>query len=310
MATVRVARIAVAAAVALIALRADAAEFIGVGDLEGGGVASYATDLSDDGMVVVGRSGSGNGSEAFRWTSSGMEPLGDFPDGDFFSAAHAVSADGGVVVGFGTTANGKEAFRLGAGQTIPGNGLGTAGYPESVANDVSADGSAIAGTLMTQWPGNAVMRWEQAAGIVPLSSVNGVGHGISRDGHTIVGSSATTCPSGCNQVAGRWIDFGSLEVLSTGSYRAQAANENGTIIAGGTTVWYEFIKLYYKLLPLFTHFIESPEHRHELLRLLQGDVYDRDEVAVLDAMREYIRDVESTEGHLLARHLDDTISVD
>ena len=82
-----------------------------------------------------------------------------------------------------------------------------------------------------------------------------------------------------------------------------------TRLKKGTKVWYEFIRLYYKLLPLFTHFIESPEHRHDLLRLLQGDVYDRDEVQVLDAMRNYIRDVESTDGHLLARHLDETITV-
>lgn len=72
----------------------------------------------------------------------------------------------------------------------------------------------------------------------------------------------------------------------------------------GTSVWYEFITLYYKLLPLFTHFIQSKKHRHQVLQLLQGEVYDRQEVPVLDAMREYIEQVEKTEGHLLEPALD------
>ncbi|MGD2132805.1 MAG: NAD(P)/FAD-dependent oxidoreductase [Maricaulaceae bacterium] len=72
----------------------------------------------------------------------------------------------------------------------------------------------------------------------------------------------------------------------------------------GTSIWYEFITLYYKLLPLFTKFIQSPTHRHQVLQLLQGEVYDRQEVPVLDAMRKYIAAVEATPGHLLEKALD------
>jgi len=57
--------------------------------------------------------------------------------------------------------------------------------------------------------------------------------------------------------------------------------------------------LYYKLLPLFTHFIQSKAHRIEVLRLLQGEVYNRGEVPVLDAMRKYIESVENADKHLL-----------
>lgn len=67
----------------------------------------------------------------------------------------------------------------------------------------------------------------------------------------------------------------------------------------GVSVWYEFIRLYYKLLPLFTHFIQSDEHRLSVLQLLQGEVFDRDTVPVLDAMREYIESVEKMDKHLL-----------
>jgi 1H-pyrrole-2-carbonyl-[peptidyl-carrier protein] chlorinase len=67
----------------------------------------------------------------------------------------------------------------------------------------------------------------------------------------------------------------------------------------GVNVWHEFIRLYYKLLPLFTHFIQSKQHRLEVLRLLQGEVYNRDEVPVLIAMRNYIKAVEESDSHLL-----------
>ncbi len=76
-------------------------------------------------------------------------------------------------------------------------------------------------------------------------------------------------------------------------------------VRGGVGIWYEFIRLYYKLLPLFTHFIQSKEHRLEVLRLLQGEVYDRKEVPVLDAMRNYIRAVEQSDNHIFKQHLSD-----
>jgi flavin-dependent dehydrogenase len=80
-------------------------------------------------------------------------------------------------------------------------------------------------------------------------------------------------------------------------------------LRSGTEIWYEFIRLYYKLLPLFTHFISSKQHRVEVLRLLQGEVFDRREVPVLDAMRKFIRTVETTPNHVFAGKLS-TISID
>jgi FADH2 O2-dependent halogenase len=76
-------------------------------------------------------------------------------------------------------------------------------------------------------------------------------------------------------------------------------------LRSGTEIWYEFIRLYYKLLPLFTHFISSKEHRIEVLRLLQGEVFDRREVPVLDAMRKFIHTVETTPNHRFAGMLSD-----
>ncbi|HDL42108.1 MAG TPA: NAD(P)/FAD-dependent oxidoreductase, partial [Actinobacteria bacterium] len=76
-------------------------------------------------------------------------------------------------------------------------------------------------------------------------------------------------------------------------------------LRSGVDVWYEFIRLYYKLLPLFTYFIQSKQHRMEVLQLLQGEVYDREEVPVLDAMRKFIESVESSGDHMFKKQLSD-----
>lgn len=75
----------------------------------------------------------------------------------------------------------------------------------------------------------------------------------------------------------------------------------------GTSIWYEFIRLYYKVLPLFTYFIQHKDYRQQLFQLLQGEVYDRDEAPVLDAMREYIKSIEGSETHLFRRQFDEAI---
>ncbi|MDT8304982.1 MAG: NAD(P)/FAD-dependent oxidoreductase [Anaerolineae bacterium] len=74
-------------------------------------------------------------------------------------------------------------------------------------------------------------------------------------------------------------------------------------LRSGVSVWYEFIQLYYRLLPLFTYFIQSPEYRHQVLQLLQGEVFNRDSVPVLEEMRRFIEIVESKEDHLFKQQL-------
>ena len=75
----------------------------------------------------------------------------------------------------------------------------------------------------------------------------------------------------------------------------------------GTRIWYEFITLYYKLLPLFTYFIQHKDYRHQVLQLLQGEVFDRDSVPVLDAMSAFIDEVEKADNHILRTQLDETL---
>ncbi len=91
--------------------------------------------------------------------------------------------------------------------------------------------------------------------------------------------------------------------LKTGDYSRESFMPYQTKLKSGVVVWYEFIRLYYKLLPLFTHFVQSKKYRIEIHRLLQGDVFDRTEVDVLDAMRRYIEAVEKKENHIFRAQL-------
>ncbi len=69
---------------------------------------SRASDVSADGLVVVGwGSDGGISDEAFRWTTqSGMVGLGDLPGGLEDSLAFGTSRDGSIVVGMGCVAGG------------------------------------------------------------------------------------------------------------------------------------------------------------------------------------------------------------
>lgn len=91
-----------------------------------------------------------------------------------------------------------------------------------------------------------------------------------------------------------------VHAFETGDFSEANLKPYEKKLRSGTEIWYEFIRLYYKLLPAFTHFIRSKAHRIEVLRLLQGEVFDRREVPVLDAMRKFIRTVETTPGHAFA----------
>jgi FADH2 O2-dependent halogenase len=86
--------------------------------------------------------------------------------------------------------------------------------------------------------------------------------------------------------------------------KARFANYEATI-RRGTNNWYEFIKVYYRLNVLFTAFINDPTYRLDVLRLLQGDVYDEGEPEVLGKMRKIVSIVENDEKHGLHKFLGD-----
>jgi len=78
-----------------------------------------------------------------------------------------------------------------------------------------------------------------------------------------------------------------------------------TTIRRGTNNWYNFITVYYRLNVLFTKFINDPKYRLDVLKLLQGDVYDEQPPEVLDKMRAIVTGVENNPRHILHNLLGD-----
>ena len=185
--------------------------FQGLGDLPGGTYGSWAYGVSADGSVVVGRSLSDRGFEAFRWTQDGMVGLGDlpgavWPGGRYDSSATSVSADGSVVVGYGRSASGAEAFRWTQDGMVSLGGLPGVGYDPSnmlisAATSVSADGSVVVGYARSgEGKGNEAFIWDEINGMRSLLDVLkshevpevagwslALAKAISADGLTIVG---------------------------------------------------------------------------------------------------------------------------
>jgi FADH2 O2-dependent halogenase len=62
--------------------------------------------------------------------------------------------------------------------------------------------------------------------------------------------------------------------------------------------WYEFISIYYRLNILFTAFVQDPAYRLDVLKMLQGDVYDDEEPKALIDMRDIVKVVEQDPAHL------------
>ncbi|MCW1094157.1 MULTISPECIES: NAD(P)/FAD-dependent oxidoreductase [Streptomyces] len=71
-----------------------------------------------------------------------------------------------------------------------------------------------------------------------------------------------------------------------------------TKLRRGVRNWYEFISIYYRLNILFTAFVQDPRYRLDVLKMLQGDVYDDEEPKALAAMREVVETVENDPDHL------------
>ncbi|MCK9897083.1 NAD(P)/FAD-dependent oxidoreductase [Frankia sp. AgB32] len=85
---------------------------------------------------------------------------------------------------------------------------------------------------------------------------------------------------------------------AAGDYRRERFGAYEEALRRGVRNWYEFISIYYRLNILFTAFVQDPRYRLDVLKMLQGDVYDDEEPAALSAMREIVSAVENDPGHL------------
>ena len=95
--------------------------------------------------------------------------------------------------------------------------------------------------------------------------------------------------------------FASRDIIKgaeQGSFAKSAFKTYEETLRRGTKNWYDFISVYYRLNVLFTAFVNDPVHRLDVIKLLQGDVYDEDQPPVLTRMREIIKAVEDNPDHI------------
>lgn len=207
--------------------------FMGLGDIPGGRFSSLATDVSADGLTVVGYSYYGYDNydyEAFRWTSGGgMTGLGVNTN-----AAVGVSADGSLVVG----SLYAQAFRWTSSTGIVGIGT-LPQWSGTTAAAVSADGNTVVGSGYTfLCCSSAPYRWTLSGGMVALSDLimDGIAStavDVSADGSVIVGGgdggSGTSVPY-------RWTSSGGMVDLGTvpGEVSAlvRAVSSDGSVVVG------------------------------------------------------------------------------
>jgi 1H-pyrrole-2-carbonyl-[peptidyl-carrier protein] chlorinase len=88
-----------------------------------------------------------------------------------------------------------------------------------------------------------------------------------------------------------------LAALESGDFRRESFADYETAQRRGTRNWYKFITVYYRLNILFTYFLSNAKYRLDILKLLQGDVYDEEEPQVLRKMREAVCAAEDDPGH-------------
>jgi FADH2 O2-dependent halogenase len=96
-----------------------------------------------------------------------------------------------------------------------------------------------------------------------------------------------------------------LESLRVGEFSPASFETYVQTLRHGTKNWYEFISLYYRLNVLFTSLILDPAYRLDVLKLLQGDLYDEVEPPVLGKMRRIVEVVERNPKHVWHERLAD-----
>jgi 1H-pyrrole-2-carbonyl-[peptidyl-carrier protein] chlorinase len=85
---------------------------------------------------------------------------------------------------------------------------------------------------------------------------------------------------------------------SGGSYAKESFTTYEGKLRRAVGYWYEFISIFYRLNVLFMTFVKDPRYRIDLLRMLQGDVYDGEEPRALQAMREVVAAAENDPDHV------------
>jgi probable HAF family extracellular repeat protein len=230
----------IALLVVLTACCSFGASFGGLGFLPDG-AHSAAIDVSADGSVVVGYSGSAftGAFQAFRWTAAGgMVGLGTLPGTGLLSSyAWGVSGDGLTIVGWSSGNGSSQAFRWLLATGMTGLGDLPGGSFLSTAYGTSSDGSTIVGygttTAGVGESGQRAVRWPSGGAPQALDSRDSSdANAVSGDGLTIVGNQYF----GGNNQAFRWtLATGMVGLGIPAGYTqsiARSISADGSVIVG------------------------------------------------------------------------------
>jgi probable HAF family extracellular repeat protein len=201
---------------------------VGLAVLEGVEGIPYA--LSSGGAVMVGERWS-PAQSPFRWENGSIETFGKLP-GNFTDsgAAWGVSGDGGIVVGYSY----RTAFVWENGNMLPLDSI-LQSDPQTIATDISSDGSVIVGE---RWADTGVeaVKWENFErtdlGTLP-DTLSDRATAVSADGSVITGYSYT---GASGDVAWLWENGAMLNIgkaaLNSASTRPTDISGDGSIIVG------------------------------------------------------------------------------
>jgi uncharacterized membrane protein len=219
---------------------------MGLGDLPGGSISSFASGLSDDGRVIIGMSRSDAGDETYRWTAeTGLEPLNLLEGQNYFDTSNvtALSADGTVIVGYGSgNAASREGFRWTqeTGMVSLGSEFFSRELLFSLARDVSADGMVVVGTADFSPCDDDCgysFRWTAETGMVhgEPTLVESDAYAVSGDGLVVVGGGDFR-HLGQDLSGFRWTEETGNELFEVSG---RAVSYDGSVIAGYENLWTE-----------------------------------------------------------------------
>lgn len=230
-----------------------ATRLIALGDLAGGAVSSEATDVSADGLRVVGIGTTDAGAGSFLYDfQQGFFPVTVDLPGTTVDRALAISGDGTTIVGTARTAEGSSAVSayrhdVVSSQTFPLPVLPGGAVSTASAFGVSGDGQVVVGQS-SSGSGLQSVFWSPddvatGLGLGPEDSIlSGEAHAASLGGEVIVGTAASA-PGSIFREAYRWTSEGGYErlgYLQPEGFRssdAVAVSPDGSVVVGGSYVF-------------------------------------------------------------------------
>ena len=77
----------------------------------------------------------------------------------------------------------------------------------------------------------------------------------------------------------------------------------------GVNVWQDFVRLFYKMAPIFSQVINTSEHSAQMMRICEGEVYDETARQAVEKLSGAFEAIQADPNHSLNRILKDLTPV-